>query len=177
MKTYALMAAALLLAGVGCTKAPITNFEECVAAGNPVMESYPRQCRADGTTFVETLEPEAVPPSVEPSVEPTTPRAEEAATGTDAVTLTKGGSHAFGNDLVLTLTAIEDSRCPKDVQCIWEGELAATLSAGRVAPGTKPVELRLGSVRMRTAEAFGWTVALEKIDETSVTVSATKTKE
>jgi hypothetical protein len=33
----------------------ITNFEECVAAGNPVMESYPRQCRADGQTFVEEL--------------------------------------------------------------------------------------------------------------------------
>jgi uncharacterized protein YggE len=35
----------------------ITNFEECVAAGYPVMESYPRQCRtADGETFVEVLE-------------------------------------------------------------------------------------------------------------------------
>jgi hypothetical protein len=32
----------------------ITNFEECAAAGNPVMESYPRQCRAqDGRLFVE----------------------------------------------------------------------------------------------------------------------------
>lgn len=33
--------------------APITTFEECVAAGNPVMESYPRQCRAEGQTFIE----------------------------------------------------------------------------------------------------------------------------
>ncbi|MBR9681297.1 MAG: hypothetical protein GOV00_00685 [Candidatus Altiarchaeota archaeon] len=33
-----------------------TNFEECVAAGNPVMESYPRQCRTpEGTTFVEQV--------------------------------------------------------------------------------------------------------------------------
>jgi hypothetical protein len=30
----------------------ITNFDECVAAGNPVMESYPEQCAADGQTFV-----------------------------------------------------------------------------------------------------------------------------
>lgn len=29
----------------------ITNFDECVAAGNPVMESYPEQCAADGRTF------------------------------------------------------------------------------------------------------------------------------
>lgn len=33
----------------------ITDFESCVAAGNPVMESYPRQCRADGQTFVEII--------------------------------------------------------------------------------------------------------------------------
>ena len=32
---------------------PVTTFEECVNAGNPVMESYPRQCRADGQTFTE----------------------------------------------------------------------------------------------------------------------------
>jgi len=32
----------------------ITSFEECVAAGNPVLESYPRQCVADGQRFVET---------------------------------------------------------------------------------------------------------------------------
>ncbi|HWO07798.1 MAG TPA: hypothetical protein VNM40_04455 [Candidatus Paceibacterota bacterium] len=34
----------------------VTNFEECAAAGNPVMESYPRQCRtADGRLFVEEI--------------------------------------------------------------------------------------------------------------------------
>lgn len=32
---------------------PITTFEECVAAGNSVMGSYPRQCRTDRQTFVE----------------------------------------------------------------------------------------------------------------------------
>ena len=34
----------------------ITNFEECIAAGNPAMESYPRQCRANGQTFVEFID-------------------------------------------------------------------------------------------------------------------------
>jgi len=33
----------------------VTNFEECVAAGNPVMESYPGQCRHEGKTFVENI--------------------------------------------------------------------------------------------------------------------------
>lgn len=37
---------------------PVTNFEECAAAGNPVMESYPRQCRsAEGVLFVEDVPP------------------------------------------------------------------------------------------------------------------------
>ena len=34
----------------------INSFEDCVAAGNPVMESYPRQCRTeDGKHFVEEI--------------------------------------------------------------------------------------------------------------------------
>jgi len=33
----------------------ISNFKDCAADGNPVMESYPRQCRADGQTFVEDI--------------------------------------------------------------------------------------------------------------------------
>lgn len=34
----------------------ITNFQECVQAGYPVMESYPRQCRTQkGEVFVEEI--------------------------------------------------------------------------------------------------------------------------
>jgi hypothetical protein len=33
----------------------VTNFEECVDAGNPVMESYPRQCRHGDEKFVEDI--------------------------------------------------------------------------------------------------------------------------
>jgi hypothetical protein len=36
-------------------KPAITSFEECVAAGNPVMESYPRQCRAGDKNFIEEI--------------------------------------------------------------------------------------------------------------------------
>jgi hypothetical protein len=35
--------------------AEVTSFDQCAAAGNPVMESSPRQCRADGHTFVEEI--------------------------------------------------------------------------------------------------------------------------
>jgi len=34
----------------------VNNFEECIAAGNPAMESYPRQCRHEGVTYVEEID-------------------------------------------------------------------------------------------------------------------------
>lgn len=35
----------------------VTNFQECVEAGYPVMESYPRQCQdSEGNHFVEEIE-------------------------------------------------------------------------------------------------------------------------
>jgi len=33
----------------------IENFDDCVSAGNAVMESYPRQCQAKGKTFTENI--------------------------------------------------------------------------------------------------------------------------
>ena len=34
----------------------VSNFEECIAAGYPALESYPRQCKtSDGKTFVEDI--------------------------------------------------------------------------------------------------------------------------
>jgi hypothetical protein len=45
----------------------INNFEECAAAGNPVMESYPEQCRTpDGRLFVRVID--------QPGPVPSTPR-------------------------------------------------------------------------------------------------------
>lgn len=35
----------------------VTTFEECVAAGNPIMESQPRQCKDGDQTFVEEVSP------------------------------------------------------------------------------------------------------------------------
>jgi hypothetical protein len=37
------------------TQGGATNFMECVAEGNPVMESYPRQCRSGDNTYVENI--------------------------------------------------------------------------------------------------------------------------
>ena len=36
----------------------VTNFEECVTMGNPIMESYPRQCIDNNITYYEQIEEE-----------------------------------------------------------------------------------------------------------------------
>ncbi len=37
----------------------IKSFEDCAVAGFPIMESYPRQCRAgNGTVFTEVISEE-----------------------------------------------------------------------------------------------------------------------
>ena len=46
----------LMMSSSRCLKYSASNFEECVAIGNPVMESYPRQCRTkEGRTFTENI--------------------------------------------------------------------------------------------------------------------------
>lgn len=62
-----LMASCLALAACGPREAPdppapkvdastITSFESCAAAGNPIAESYPPQCRTrDGRSFTEDV--------------------------------------------------------------------------------------------------------------------------
>ena len=37
-------------------KIVVTNFEECIAAGNPAMESWPRQCISGDQTFIEVID-------------------------------------------------------------------------------------------------------------------------
>lgn len=52
-----LVAAFILYLGFNNIKTnSIASFEQCVSAGNPVMESYPRQCKSHGKTFVESFE-------------------------------------------------------------------------------------------------------------------------
>jgi len=49
-------------------KKDTASFEECVAAGNPVMESFPRQCRsAEGVLFVEDVPFDPAPPVSSPA--------------------------------------------------------------------------------------------------------------
>src|SRR3989338_5208499 len=62
MKKIALIILAIMMAIItACAEKEsispdnISTFDECVSAGNPVMESYPQQCKANDKTFVEQL--------------------------------------------------------------------------------------------------------------------------
>ncbi len=61
-KTLLSIVAVLVILGVGITwkltrdsTTIVTNFEQCVAAGNVVLESYPRQCKAGEQTYTENI--------------------------------------------------------------------------------------------------------------------------
>lgn len=41
----------------------VTNFDQCAATGQPILESYPRQCNYNGQNFVEDVAPIVVPDS------------------------------------------------------------------------------------------------------------------
>lgn len=159
-----LLAAAALLIGAGCAApdAKIADFEDCAAAGNPVMESYPRQCRADGVTYVEDVGAPAPPPEPEPSPPP--PAAE-------GRSLSIGESAAFDGGLIVTLRSIEDSRCPEDVQCVWAGELAAVLAIEAAGPDGGSLELRLGPITSPEGIAYGYVVRLASITETEARIA------
>ena len=53
-----LFVAVLIIGSIVLIASPrgVSNFKECVAAGNPAMESYPRRCSTDGETFTEELD-------------------------------------------------------------------------------------------------------------------------
>ncbi len=68
LKTILIAVAVLLLVGFGLwfvtrdqpaptsINSEIRSFEDCVSAGNPIMESNPRQCRTDdGRTYAEEI--------------------------------------------------------------------------------------------------------------------------
>lgn len=76
MALLAVFVLLLLLGGVyiwafsrhGNSSESVDSFEECLNAGSPIMESFPRQCRTkDGRLFIEQLDNLPVP--VQPAAE------------------------------------------------------------------------------------------------------------
>jgi hypothetical protein len=80
--------------------AQVTNFEECAKAGNPIMESYPRQCRHNNTTFVEEIGNEL---EVIDLIRLTSPRPNETITSPLVITGEARGTWFFEADFPVVL--------------------------------------------------------------------------
>jgi hypothetical protein len=79
----------------------------------------------------------------------------------------------FSDGLNVVLKEINDSRCPKGVQCIWAGEISGifTISgAGLVSP----VEIRLGTINNKKVILDGYTFSLKDATETNITIEIVK---
>jgi hypothetical protein len=73
----------------------VTSYAECVAAGYPILETYPEQCRTpDGTTFTN---PDAPPQTPEP-----TPSGQFTSEGGVAITLDDWSDSPVASPLTLT---------------------------------------------------------------------------
>lgn len=85
------------------------------------------------------------------------------------ITLKLNQKITFPDGLVVILTDINDSRCPKDVQCIWAGEISVVLelSGGKLS---RPGEVRLGTVMTESVNVEDYTINLKNADEKSVTI-------
>lgn len=64
---------------------------------------------------------------------------------------------------------VEDSRCPKDVQCVWAGVAIAEIEVMGLA--TKPVTLQLANIDnaarnySKTKHFNGYTISLERVSD------------
>lgn len=67
-KAILIIAAILAIFAIACTKTEIKNFDDCVKAGNPVMESFPPKCAANGITYTKEIDP-GLEPEPNPFVE------------------------------------------------------------------------------------------------------------
>jgi len=80
------------------------------------------------------------------------------------------GQTAVVNDAKISLTfesVSEDSRCPSDVQCIWEGDAVVVLKVKTTADEvTREVHTQGGETRARKAPAGDHIVTLVRLDPT-----------
>jgi hypothetical protein len=105
------------------------------------------------------------------TLEPVAPSAGADFTG--AATVLVGNALRFPDGLLVKLERIDDSRCRPNVQCIWAGQLSATLL---LRGGALPQEqtLTLGTQRVRAEQAGAYGVELIDATESSAALRVTR---
>lgn len=94
---------------------PVALFS-LLCACQPVARATPAPAT---TATAPAPQAQATTPSPQPQFEVQPPPAG----GPTRATLAVGGSATIANGRLRLLRVVNDSRCPKDAQCIWEGEV------------------------------------------------------
>jgi hypothetical protein len=88
--------------------------------------------------------------------------------------LKTGNSVTFTDGLTIELKEINDSRCPANVQCIWQGQLAVTLAAHGGDLGGQVETIILGTVKEKNRAVGAYDFVLADANVTTATVIVTK---
>ncbi|MEM4369044.1 MAG: hypothetical protein QXU88_01820 [Candidatus Woesearchaeota archaeon] len=117
-------------------KTKVTNFDECIKAGNQIIETFPRQCVFNGKRFVEGIIRAALETSFH----------------------LKFNNTALIDDNIRVkfLRIDEDSRCPSDVLCPWEGQatIVVNIIKDNKNLGNFPLTIRAGGGENLSAKVF-----------------------
>lgn len=134
----------------------ISSFEECQAAGYPIMESYPEQCKTpDGLNFIRKIS------------------SSENSFG-NLITLSINENIKFEDGLSITLSEINDSRCKPEMVCVWAGELSPTFTVMGGNMGSLPQEIQLGALTAKEVTKNGYTFELKNVTENTASIVVTK---
>jgi len=85
-----------------------------------------------------------------------------------------GKSVTFNDGLIVELKGINDSRCPAKVQCVWAGELTATLAVHGGDLGEQVQNVSLGALTAKNRRVGSYDFALVDASPTTATVIVTK---
>jgi len=137
----------------------VTNFEECIAAGNSVMESYPRQCRDGDSTFIEEIEP-AQKKDIPTSADNAPPGSIHNLPVPDAVAAVRAlvaEELGIGEGVVIILSAFEKEWPNSCLGLAGEGEFCAQV----ITPGYEVTVQAEGSQSVYRTNADGTLIRME----------------
>jgi hypothetical protein len=114
-------------------------------------------------------------PNLPVAHEPPPERAPATAAFGSTQILRVGKSVTFDDGLSITLKAVNDSRCPAKVQCVWAGELAPELVVHGGALADNGQTFSLGTVTAKEHALDGYVVALADASSSTATLIVSKT--
>ena len=137
----------------------------------PILASFsgilPAAASDAAAEMTRTPESSAAPSSAVPSSAVPSPAAarERAITLAEPFTLELHQTARLGDGLAIRFEAVdEDSRCPADVVCVWEGNAAASFSASTTAPQVAALRLDTNAGFTTAIRFADYTIRLLRLD-------------